>query len=143
MISFSTWHFLPIKKLNETAMAWKASMFFCCMDFPTWSHLAKLCCACFPRDRVGALYCQARLSLKFVNVFVCDCIAVSRTYRLNSRSCPCCFPCLSFKFVIAFVLRAVSHTYRLNSRCVRAPYCFPYRLFSLYCFPRAVDKGFR
>lgn len=61
-------------------MAWKASLFFsCCMDFPTWSHLAKLSCACFSRDRVGALYCQARLSLKFV-----DCIAVSRTYRLNS-----------------------------------------------------------
>jgi len=113
-------------------MAWKASMFFCCMDFPTWSHLAKLCCACFPRDRVGALYCQARLSLKFLNVFVCDFIAVSRTYRLNSRSCPCCFPCLSFKFAIAFVLRIV-----FPIDLIRDP------VRALYCFPRAVDKGFR
>lgn len=99
---------------------------------------------------VGALYCQARLSLKFVIVFVCDCIAASRTYRLNSRSCPC-----SILFSVPLV--------QIRD-CIRAPYHFPHLWFkfafvsvlrivfpidlirdpvrALYCFPRVVDKGF-
>ena len=113
----------------------------------TWLNWSKLSCACFPRHRVDALYCQARLSLKFVIVFVCYCIAV---FRLNSRSCPC-----SILFSVPLVQ---------TRDCIRVPYHFPHLWFkfafvsvlrivfpidlirnpvrALYCFPRVVDKGF-
>jgi len=74
MISFSTslsyLAFLIYKK-NEGAMVWKASMFFCCVEFPTRSHSLKLSFACFPRaidlirDRFRALYFPRATDQKF------------------------------------------------------------------------------